>query len=69
MKKITLGYTIGRFNPLHLGHVSMINPMVKDNDYSLIAFEFKTKDNFLLAPNYRIGNDQNNLGINFKYSF
>ena len=40
-----------------------------DNDYSLIAFEFKTKDNFLLAPNYRIGNDQNNLGINFKYSF
>ena len=36
MKKITLGYTIGRFNPLHLGHVSMLNPMIKDNDYSLI---------------------------------
>lgn len=36
MKKITLGYTIGRFNPLHLGHVSMINPMVRDNDFSLI---------------------------------
>tara|TARA_B100000678_G_scaffold144087_1_gene120320 strand:+ start:1981 stop:2937 length:957 start_codon:yes stop_codon:yes gene_type:complete len=40
-----------------------------DNDYSLIAFEFKTKDNFLLAPNYRIGNNENILGINFKYSF
>lgn len=49
MKKITVGYTIGRFNPLHLGHVSMINPMVKDNDFSLIlvgsANKQRTKKN------------------------
>ena len=36
MSKIKLGYTIGRFNPLHLGHVSMINPMIRENDFSLI---------------------------------
>lgn len=35
-KIINLNYTIGRFNPLHLGHVSMINPMVRDGDFSLI---------------------------------
>jgi cytidyltransferase-like protein len=49
MKKISLGYTIGRFNPLHLGHVSMINLMIKNNDYSLIligsANQQRTKNN------------------------
>jgi bifunctional NMN adenylyltransferase/nudix hydrolase len=49
MKKITIGYTIGRFNPSHIGHISMTNSMVKDNDFSLIlvgsANKQRTKKN------------------------
>lgn len=35
-KVISLGYTIGRFNPLHLGHTLMIDDMKYKNDYILI---------------------------------
>lgn len=29
-------YTIGRFNPFHLGHKMVVDTMVKDNEYCLI---------------------------------
>jgi bifunctional NMN adenylyltransferase/nudix hydrolase len=33
---LNIGYTIGRFNPLHLGHTSMIDKMIEENDYVII---------------------------------
>lgn len=36
IKKIKIGYTIGRFNPLHLGHKFMLDEMVNDNDFTII---------------------------------
>jgi len=31
-----IGYTIGRFNPPHLGHVLMLDEMVNNNDFTII---------------------------------
>lgn len=35
-KKIKIGYIIGRFNPLHLSHTTIIDKMVEENDYIII---------------------------------
>jgi cytidyltransferase-like protein len=36
IKKIKIGYIIGRFNPLHLGHKFMIDTMISENDFTII---------------------------------
>lgn len=48
MKKI--GYIVGRFNPLHNGHIELIEKMIEENDFSIIFVGSSNENNTYKNP-------------------